>query len=26
MKALTPGGNSVDIRLALEKGAIKLGG
>jgi len=26
MKALTPGGNSVDIRLALEKGAIQLGG
>lgn len=25
MKALTPGGNSVDIRLAIEKGAIKLG-
>ena len=25
MKALTPGGNSVDIRLALEKGAIQLG-
>jgi len=24
MKALTPGGNSVDIRLALEKEAIKL--
>jgi|TARA_B100000085_G_C18563503_1_gene520552 hypothetical protein len=25
MKALSPGGNSVDIRLAIEKGAIKLG-
>ena len=25
MKKLTPGGNSVDIRLAIEKGAIKLG-
>ena len=25
MKKLSPGGNSVDIRLAIEKGAIKLG-
>ena len=25
MKALTPGGNSVDIKLALAKGVIKLG-
>ena len=25
MKALNPGGNSVDIRLAIEKGAIRLG-
>ena len=25
MKALSPGGNSVDIRLAIEKGCIQLG-